>query len=278
MGRYVPWIAPIFRKGLVAYMERNWIGFPNSFVGLWMRRRREKEAREYIKKRVPAKYLHMLIPEDVPFNCKVSIWCARLGGAANLHYFQRRILDERELYTSALHKSNVLLAEERVVEFQEHAVVTDKGTTYPADAVILATGFLNNDGGVVSTGLKIHGRNGLSLQDYWTTKYGGPEAYDTVAVSGFPNMFMLLGPNSLTGHTSALLAIEKYVKSLLAVMVLTTLISGVDLALKVCKSVLKGKKSIVEVKPDAERKYYDKLHAKLATSVWGGGCHSVRSL
>lgn len=119
-------------------------------------------------------------------------------------------MDEKGRYLASLHKSNVLLREERVVKFTENAVVTEKGTTYPADVVILATGFYTNNGGVLQSGIKIHGRNGVSLQDHWST-HGGAVAYDTVASAGFPNLFFVLGPNSFTGHTSCILTIEKYV-------------------------------------------------------------------
>lgn len=56
--------------------------------------------------------------------------------------------------------------------------------------------------------LDIRGRNGKTVTEHWS-EYGGPEAYNSSVMNGFPNLFLLLGPNSLTGHTSALMAAEK---------------------------------------------------------------------
>jgi cation diffusion facilitator CzcD-associated flavoprotein CzcO len=52
------------------------------------------------------------------------------------------------------------------------------------------------------------GRGGETLEQHFET-LGGPGAYNTAAVNGFPNFFMILGPNAATGHTSALMASEK---------------------------------------------------------------------
>lgn len=76
----------------------------------------------------------------------------------------------------------------------------------PADVIILATGFKTN---TFIPYMTVHGTNG-TIQDHWN-RYDGPEAYNCSAMSGFPNFFILLGPNSATGHTSALMAAEKWV-------------------------------------------------------------------
>lgn len=55
--------------------------------------------------------------------------------------------------------------------------------------------------------MAVHGREG-TIEDHWA-RYDGPEAYNCSTLSGFPNFFILLGPNSATGHTSALIAAEK---------------------------------------------------------------------
>lgn len=97
--------------------------------------------------------------------------------------------------------------------------------TYPADVIIMATGFHTNNG---LGPLRIRGRGGVWLHDYWKNK-GGPGAYNNTAVHGckgaylracsfssltltqpqVPNFMMIIGPNSATGYTSVILAIEK---------------------------------------------------------------------
>lgn len=56
--------------------------------------------------------------------------------------------------------------------------------------------------------MQVQGQNGITLEEHWK-RYGGPGAYNCSVMSGFPNLFMILGPNTATGHTSALIALEK---------------------------------------------------------------------
>ena len=72
-----------------------------------------------------------------------------------------------------------------------------------ATVQILATGFKFTQWRSDS----VFGRNGISLRQHWD-QFGGIEAYKTVAMNDFPNLFYLLGPNSSRGHTSVLYSIE----------------------------------------------------------------------
>jgi cation diffusion facilitator CzcD-associated flavoprotein CzcO len=58
--------------------------------------------------------------------------------------------------------------------------------------------------------MDVVGRRGENVDQHWS-QYGGPSAYNCSVLNGFPNFFMLLGPNAATGHTSAMMAAEKYV-------------------------------------------------------------------
>jgi cation diffusion facilitator CzcD-associated flavoprotein CzcO len=87
---------------------------------------------------------------------------------------------------------------------------------------------------------------------------GEPEAYRGVAIAGFPNLFLLLGPNTGQGHTSAMLFIE----------------AQVNHALQCIQEVLGQGKTSVEVKAGAMARYNEQLQKKLATSVWAAGCRS----
>lgn len=82
--------------------------------------------------------------------------------------------------------------------------MTDQGLV-PADVIVLATGFQTNK---FVPYMEVIGRDSKSLAEHWR-QYDGPAAYNSTAVHGFPNFFMLLGPNSATGHTSSLMAAEK---------------------------------------------------------------------
>ncbi|KAH7070795.1 4-hydroxyacetophenone monooxygenase [Auriculariales sp. MPI-PUGE-AT-0066] len=237
LARKLPFFQKFFRLYVALYLETRWPHFTNSFLGQLMRSHFQKGATKYICKVAPKEYHKILIP-DFPFGCK------------------RRVLDEKGMYTAALHKANVTLHEENIVSFSKDAVHTNQGNTYPADVLILATGFQANDGGLSPSTLRIHGRAGVPLDEHWRKEFGGPAAYQTVAMNGFPNFFMLLGPNSNSGHTSAIMAIE----------------NGVNLVLKLSKPILKGRKTTIEVSAVAEHAYHEKVQAKLQDTVFSAGC------
>ena len=86
--------------------------------------------------------------------------------------------------------SMVSLKETPITHVTEKGIVTADGTLHELDVLILATGFDAVDGNY--TRVHISGRDGKSLRDHWSD---GPTSYLGVATTGFPNMFMILGPN-----------------------------------------------------------------------------------
>ena len=80
------------------------------------------------------------------------------------------------------------------------------GKTYPADAVVCATGFAAMTGSYEK--IRITGRDGLTLAEKWRA---GPRAYLGVASAGFPNLFMITGPGSPSVLASMIQAIEQHV-------------------------------------------------------------------
>ncbi|KAH7096819.1 4-hydroxyacetophenone monooxygenase [Auriculariales sp. MPI-PUGE-AT-0066] len=236
----LPFFQKFFRLFIAFFLEIQWPYFTKSFLGHLMRSHFQKEATEYVRKMAPKKYHKILIP-DFPFGCK------------------RRVLDENGQYAAVLHKPNVALHEENIVKH------------VPGRRLILATGFRGNDGGLAPLPtaffktndrgfsysiLRIYGRASIPLDEYWRKEFGGPAAYETVAVNGFPNYFIIFGPNSNTGHTSAIIGIE----------------NGVNLVLKLIKPILKGHNKTIEISAIAERAYHDKVQAKLKKTVFGVNC------
>ncbi|KAJ5681952.1 uncharacterized protein N7477_001892 [Penicillium maclennaniae] len=123
---------------------------------------------------------------------------------------------------------------------------------YSADAILLATDF-----SLTQYDVELTGRDGRTLEDHWN-EFGYKEAYKSIAMSGFPNFFYILGPNSGKGHTSTIYSIENHV----------------DLVIKVITPVIKEQSSFVEVKADSERLYDEKLHASIAKTVFNDSCGS----
>jgi cation diffusion facilitator CzcD-associated flavoprotein CzcO len=102
------------------------------------------------------------------------------------------------------HDPRVQLTNSPLLEFVPEGVRTEAGVV-PADVIVCANGF-DIHGQLPRN--KIVGKHGEDLVDHWA-QYGGPSAYNGTALAGFPNLFFILGPNSGTGHTSAVLPMEK---------------------------------------------------------------------
>src|SRR5262249_49893867 len=126
----------------------------------------------------------------------------------------KRVLISSEFYP-ALTRPNVDLVTSGIAEVRERSIVTQDGAERPLDAMIFATGFRVSE---MLRGIRITGRGGIEIHDTWRERIS---AYLGITVSGFPNFFMLLGPNTGLGHNSVLLMIEaqvRYVMSCLRLM------------------------------------------------------------
>ncbi|KFY69643.1 hypothetical protein V496_00049 [Pseudogymnoascus sp. VKM F-4515 (FW-2607)] len=132
-----------------------------------------------------------------------------------------------------------------------NSVLSASGKEYTADFIILATGFEFTQWQAGS----VFGRNGISLEQHWA-KFGGIEAYKTIAMNEFPNLFYLLGPNSGRGHTSVLYSIE----------------CSVDLVIKVARPILEGRAASIEVRKDAEKDWCKTVQEALKQTVLTRSC------
>jgi len=169
---------------------------------------------------------------------------------------QRRILDAG--YLKSLHNPHVTLTKSPIARITPTGIQTSTDIHYKAQVIIFATGFK-----AAYFPLPIIGRHGVSMTDHFA-ELGGPGAYKTTAVHGFPNFFMLLGPNAATGHTSTLMAIE----------------NTIEYALRVLQPVL-GKRrraAAVEVRREKEREWILSAQRELTGMVWRSGCKTVRTL
>ena len=102
----------------------------------------------------------------------------------------------------------------------------------------------------------VHGRDGRSLTDVWS---GAPSAHRTTTVAGFPNLFVLGGPNFATGHMSVVEMFEHQYD-----YVLDALAKLDELGL-----------ASLEVRAEAQQRFNDELDRKMAKTVWvKGGCSS----
>jgi cation diffusion facilitator CzcD-associated flavoprotein CzcO len=157
----------------------------------------------------------------------------------------KRVLISNDFYP-ALGRSNVDLRAAAAVEFRADSVVGADGSVHAVDAIVCATGF---DTLELLPDVTIRGASGMTLTE---ATAGGAEAYRGTCVPGFPNLFLLLGPNTGTGHTSALLALETQARYVVKCLE---------------KLVQRGSRTI-EVLAEPTREHNRDLQRRLSQTVW----------
>lgn len=162
----------------------------------------------------------------------------------------KRILISNDFYP-AVAQANVELVDAPIERIEEDGIVVD-GRTIPVDAIIYGTGFTVHDylGGMI-----VRGRDGERLDARWR---GGAEAYLGTTIAGFPNLFMLMGPNTGLGHNSMIVMIEgqaHYAAQTIAML------GRRDLA-------------AIEVRAEVEAAFNTWLQGRLGHTVWSSGCRS----
>ena len=159
----------------------------------------------------------------------------------------KRILPSNDWYP-ALARENVELVTEGIASVRPHSVVLGSGREIEADALVFGTGFHVID---MPVGRMVRGRDGRALADVWD---GSPRAHLGCTVPGFPNLFLLLGPNTGLGHSSMVYMIESQIA-----YVIDALRYGAD---------------VVEVRPEVEQRYHAELQRRMQGTVWNTGCTS----
>src|SRR5690606_32339745 len=134
----------------------------------------------------------------------------------------------------------------------EHANVTQDGQRHAVDAIIYATGFQATD---FLAPMQIRGLNGLELNAAWRD---GAEAYKGISVAGFPNLFMLYGPNTNLAHSSIVFMLE----------------SQVEYVMQCVEALRKPDVAFMDVKPERQNAYVTSLQQRLENSGWETGCTS----
>jgi cation diffusion facilitator CzcD-associated flavoprotein CzcO len=164
----------------------------------------------------------------------------------------KRILLSND-YFPAVAAPNAELVTAGIAEIRPDSIVTTDGMERPTGTIVLATGFHVTDLPIAE---KICGRDGRSLADVWSE---GMVTNRSAAVAGFPNLFLLVGPNVGVGHTSMVYMIESQV-------------TYVDDALRTMDA--EGLE-VLETTPEAQAAYRDLIAKKSEGTVWlAGGCAS----
>jgi cation diffusion facilitator CzcD-associated flavoprotein CzcO len=164
----------------------------------------------------------------------------------------KRLLMSNTYYKS-LTRPNVSVHRTAVREIRGNVVLGADGSESEVDAIIFGTGFHILDMPVASHVRDAHGR---TLSEVWQ---GSPQAYLGTSVSGFPNLFLLLGPNLGTGHSSAFSILE----------------SQLAYVLDAVKAIRRNGWSSIDVRKDVQDAYNEDVQQALRTTVYNvGGCSS----
>ena len=194
--------------------------------GTVARRGMLKTAALHLRRQVPDPALRDKLRPPYPLGCK-------------------RIIYSNDFYP-ALSQPNVELVTEGIERITPTGIVTTDGRERPIDTLVCATGF---DTTRLLSSVEVQGLNGQRLSEAWSE---GAQAFRGVAVAGFPNLFLMLGPNTGTGHTSTLLYIEPEARHIVACI----------------RRVQAGGHRWITVKPEMQAAHNRALQARLNGSVW----------
>lgn len=164
----------------------------------------------------------------------------------------KRILLSNDFYPS-IQRPNVSVITTGIQEIDEKGIVMKDGSKVSLDVIVTATGFKVSEDVVP---FEVKGKNGLRLEEAWKN---GPEAYLGTTIKGFPNLFLVVGPNTGLAHSSMVYMIEAQVNYIMKAI-----------------HYMKAKRiETLEVKPQIHDSYNEQIQERLEKSVWNrGGCAS----
>lgn len=228
--KYVPFAQKLVRAAVYALLEVRVLGFVQA---QWVMKPAERLARAHIRRQVRDPELRKKLTPDYRIGCK-------------------RVLLANNYYP-ALTRPNVEVISSGVMEVREHSVVGSDGSEREVDAIIWGTGFY-----VTTNPAWDHliGRDGRTLSETWTD---GLRAHKGTLVENFPNMFLMMGPNTGLGHNSMVYMIE----------------SSIDYVDRVIRFMDKTGAGSVEISKRAVDIWNERIEREGRDTVWTtGGCAS----
>jgi cation diffusion facilitator CzcD-associated flavoprotein CzcO len=177
--KYLPFATALVRGAIYGALEVRVVGFRNPRV----MRVADRTARWHLRRQVRDPELRRKLTPDYVIGCK-------------------RILVSDDYYPS-LTEPNVEVLTGGVAEVRGREVVSGDGEAREVDTIIFGTGFEATEPPIAR---RIIGRDGRSLGEHW--RENGMSAYLGTTVAGFPNLFVMTGPNTGLGHTSMIYMIE----------------------------------------------------------------------
>jgi cation diffusion facilitator CzcD-associated flavoprotein CzcO len=217
------------RAAIYAVLEARALGFT---VEPRILRLAELQAERHLARQLPDPELRRALRPSYRLGCK-------------------RVLLSDDFYP-AVAQPNVDLVRAPISRVIPSGIVTADGGEHELDTIIFATGFRVSE---MPAALRVHGRDGRSLAEAWR---GSPQAYVGTTIAGFPNLFMLMGPNTGLGHNSVVYMIE----------------SQIAYVLDALEAMRERAAATVEVRAEVQSAFNNELQRRLEGTVWMSGCQS----
>ncbi|ACI99782.1 flavin-containing monooxygenase [Rhodospirillum centenum] len=227
--RHVPGAAWLRRASIYWWQESLAVGF-TLYPGLL--RRSEQKAKDHIAAQIPDPELRRKVTPDFHIGCK-------------------RVLISDDYYP-ALTRPTVELVTDPVREITSTGIVTADGVERAVDCIVYGTGFRATD---YLAPLRVVGPDGVDLNERWRD---GAEAHLGTTVAGYPNLFLMTGPNTGLGHNSIVFMIEAQLNLVM------------DLLCRVRDS---GART-VEPRAEVQRRFNEAVQERMRRTVWMSGCRS----
>ncbi|MGA5536820.1 flavin-containing monooxygenase [Mycolicibacterium nivoides] len=155
-------------------------------------------------------------------------------------------------YYPALQRDNCKLIDWPIATMSPVGIRTSDGIEHHLDAIVFATGF---DVHLTGPPYPVTGLGGRSLADEWR---GGAQAYKSINAHGYPNLFLMTGPNSGPGHNSLLVYVE----------------GQIDYAVTGISTILRKNLRYLDVRADVQQRHNTRLQQRLTKTTWMSGCTS----
>ena len=227
--RRLPLVQRLVRAALFLGHEATVAGFLHPRV----MRGGERRARAHLRRQVPDPELRARLTPTYRMGCK-------------------RVLVSDD-YLPALTRPDVELVSEGISEIRPDSIVTADGGEHPVDALVLATGFSATEREITDRLLADDGR---TLSEAWDRS---PRAHMGTCVTGFPNLFLMTGPNTGLGHNSVVSIIEAQLNYIAGAL----------------RTMRERDLDVVEVRAAAQQDWTEEIDRRMRGTVWtAGGCNS----
>jgi len=221
----------LYRYSIYWSWERSW---PEFLDGSRRQKRRSREMLEWLDGQVASPELRRQMTPDYPLGCK------------------RVLLSDT--FLPALERPNVDVCTAPIRRVTPGGVELADGSSIDLDMLALATGFTAQE---FLPGLAVIGAEGKELHEVWE-EAGGAEGYLGIMVPGFPNFFMMYGPNTNLGHNSIVFMLE----------------CQAHFISKAIRRLHRSNKKTIAIDSHEMAGYQQTLQDELAQTAWAGNCTS----